>query len=379
MNNKFFNKNYILIVISAIFFYTVNFMLTTVSSPYIVSLENDKVIVGEIAFSFTFASFITRSLWGYYADKKSRRFTYMFGMSLCVISVAILIFRPNIKFTAISRIIFGVGYSAVTTAGATVVCDVSSDENIGRAIAFYGIANVVSQFIAPAFVMWLFNYGIKTVGIISTFGILISFITFSFIKYNENNFVNRSTKFKFYEKEAIPASSVILFFAMTVASIYSFVPILTEEKNIGKTGIFFSFSAIALLFARLTINKLREKVKATIIFYISSILFAIGFILIAISDNIFILCFAAIFYGISSGYIHPIINTAAVNNVVDEKRGVATSTFMMLQDLGMALGSVAWGIVSKNLSVEYVYYFDVIIVTIMVIFFKIFVRLNKNL
>ena len=56
-----------------------------------------------------------------------------------------------------------------------------------------------------------------------------------------------------------------------------------------------------------------------------------------------------------AGFVHPVVNTAAVSFCSGENRGFATGTFMMSQDLGMTIGAVLWGIVSENVGFTAVY------------------------
>jgi predicted MFS family arabinose efflux permease len=53
-----------------------------------------------------------------------------------------------------------------------------------------------------------------------------------------------------------------------------------------------------------------------------------------------------IFYGVGFGFLQPLMLTLAISNVSPEKRGAANATFWAGYDIGVALGSVLWGMVA---------------------------------
>lgn len=370
MNKKLFSRNYIFIVLSATLFYTTTLMINSVCSSYITSIGETKTVAGIIACAFTFASFFTRPIWGYISDKKSRKWVYIIGAFFSIFSTIIIIFLPKMIMLLVSRILFGIGYSAVTTSGGTVVCDVSGKENMSKAIAFYGIANVLSQVVAPGFALWLLDLGFNFIGWVSLVFVSFSLIIFLFVKYDEKKFVSNKTKFQIFEKKALPASYTILFFAIATASVYSFIPVFAKEKNIGKAGYFYAISALFLLISRLINNKIKNRFGGSKIFIFGTIMFLSGFLSLSFTESIWLFLFAAMLYGIGSGFIHPIVNTAAVQTSTDQKRAIATSTFMMSQDLGMAIGAALWGFLSEKAGFQIMYLSAASTVIIMYFIFK---------
>ncbi len=370
MKKFLLTRNYILTVLSATFFYTTTLMINSVCASYVTSMGNTKTVAGIIACAFTFSSFFARPICGYISDKKSRKKVYVIGALFSILSAIIIIFLPKMMLLFISRVFFGIGYSAVTTSGGTVICDIAGEENISSAIAVYGISNAFSQVIAPGFALWLLEFGFNFVGWASLILLLLSLVLFLFVKYDEKKFVSEKIKFQVFERKALPASYVILFFAIATASVYSFIPVFAEEKNIGKAGYFYAVSASFLLVARLLNSKIKNKFGASNIFTFGAILFLFGFCSLAFTSNLWIFLVAAILYGIGSGVIHPVVNAAAVRGSVNQNRAIATSTFMMSQDLGMAIGAIIWGFLSEKAGFLVMYLCSAFIVIIMIFIFK---------
>lgn len=370
MDKKLLSKNYILTVISATLFYTGAFMLNSVCGRYSMDIGGSKTVAGFVVCAFTLASFFTRPVWGWYTDRYSRRWVCIGGGILCVISVVLLLFTDKITVLILSRIIFGCGYSSLTTAAATVVCDVVTDDKLQQAISVYGVTNVLSQAVAPAAALWLYDY--KYIYLVIVVLILTALvpILFFFIRYDENNFISSDKKFEIYEKTALPSAYTIIFFALSASSVNSFIPVFAKENGIQGDSWFFIVSAIFLLTTRLFNTEITDRFGESKVFYTGDIIYISAFITLSFSGNLFLFLLAAALYGTGAGFIHPIVNTAAVKNCSRNRRGLATGTFMMSQDLGMTIGAISWGFISEKAGFTAVYLIVSILLLVMMYVFR---------
>lgn len=370
MENKLFNKNYIFTVISATLFYTASFMLNTVSARHSIRIGASKTVAGFVAATFTLSSFFTRPLWGYVTDRKGRKLVYNTGGLFCLAASLILLFCNNILLLFVSRILFGTGYSALTTAGGTIICDVVPEKQLSKAVSLYGITNVRSQAVAPAVALWLYDYGFVWVAVAVSVTMLLVLIAAMFVKYEENRFINPEITFSILEKSALPAAFTIFFFAMSTASVNSFIPVMAQERQLAGDAWFFIISALLLLAARFVNTKLIQNFGNKKVFYAADFLYIAAFVRIAFAYSPFMLFAGAALYGVGAGFIHPIVNTAAVSRCAPEKRGLATGTFMMSQDLGMTIGAAVWGFLSESTGFTAVYLAVAVLLIIMLIVFR---------
>ena len=341
-------KNYILTLVSATLFYISAFMMNSVCGKYSIQLGADKFLAGITVCAFTLSSFFIRSLWGWISDTKSRKLILIAGGIICLVSTAILLIKQELWLLILSRLIFGCGYAAFTTAGGTIVCDITEKKLLPAAISFYGITNVLSQAVAPIAALWLMSENLQLFIITVTAVIALALIAAFFIVYKEADFTHTEKKFQFYEKNSLPASAVIFFFAVSTASVYSFVPVMAQERQIKGIYFFFILSAVALFTGRLINTLLCKKTGDVFVVGIGSFLFGAGFVLLALTQGTALFLISAVLYGLGSGFVHPVVNTAAVSDVAESDRGLATATFMMSQDLGMTAGAILWGFLSER-------------------------------
>ena len=355
MNSKLLSKNYVFTIISATLFYTSSFMINTVCARFVTDIGKSQSVAGIITAVFTLASFFVRPLWGWLTDKWGRKAVYFAGGVFSLIAYGLLWIDNSILLLMFSRFLAGTGYSAFTTAGGTIVCDVVPKENLQQGIAVYGITNVLSQAVAPVVALWLYNIDFISVVLCAA---VINCLVLLFalpIKYEEKSFILSDCKFCIYNKSALPAAYTIIFFAMATASINSFIPVFAKQQGLTADSWFFLISAVFLLISRLCNKKLVSFIGENKTFYLGDVVYISAFIILVMCKSNLLILIAACFYCCGAGLIHPIVNTAAVKDSNKAGRGTATSTFMMSQDLGMAIGAFIWGLISQNISFSMVY------------------------
>lgn len=333
---------------SAGLFYTASFMLGSVSAQYGLKLGAGNTIGGIVAGIFTFSAFFSRAWWGVMADRRGKKFIYIAGRLVCISGTAVSFFASSLTLLILSRRIFGLGYSAVTTAGGAIVCDRVPGENLPRAIAVYGATGVIAQALAPSAALWLYKISFPAVALTAallTAGALFSALA---VKYDRGEALPEKGKFALFERQALPRAQTIFFFAAAVSGIYAFIPIYSAENNGGSRGLFFMISSAALLVLRLSNGILCQKAGQDRIFTAGCGMLVLSFVILAAFSGKIPFYIGALLYGSGGGIVHPIVNTAAVKDVDPSKRALATATFMMGQDLGGGIGSLSLGFVSQN-------------------------------
>ena len=348
MKDKLFSKNYIRITLSAGLFYCASFMLGSVSAQYGLKLGGGNTIGGVVASIFTFSAFFSRARWGVMADRKGKKFIYIAGRLVCISGASVSFFSSSLMLLIFSRRLFGLGYSAVTTAGGAMVCDRVPGKNLPQAIAIYGATGVVAQALAPSAALWLYKISFPAVALTAallTAGALFSALA---VKYERGEILPEKGKFALFERQALPRAQTIFFFAAAVSGIYAFIPIYSGENNGGSRGLFFMISSVALLVLRLSNGILCQKAGQDGIFAAGCAMLVMSFVILAVFRGKIPFYIGAVLYGSGGGIVHPIVNTAAVKDAAPSKRALATATFMMGQDLGGGVGSLSLGFVSQN-------------------------------
>ena len=376
MEAKLFNKNFVLIIIASTLVFMANNMIATVSPQHCINIGGTKATAGFLMSIHTIAACITRPLWGNISDKKGRKLTIYIGALFCIISAFFMLSIDKLPTMYVARGVFGIGFAAVTTGCATVAADVLPKSRFSEGIAMYGAGAIFTQAISPGLAIYLFSKGFSLVMIFVIIQSITCVITIIFIKYNEkellakNSSDDKSKNGGIFEKSAIPASVSVWFMAFASASVFSFIPLVAEERGINGIGLFFTFNAIGLFFTRVIGASFPRKFGESRVFYIGMIIYFVSFFLISFMQSGWLVLTAGFAYGCGLGSTQPILNAIAVRGANTDRRGAATGTFQASQDIGTALGSAVWGIMANLSGFNIVFISSAFVVAFSAIIYK---------
>jgi len=99
-------------------------------------------------------------------------------------------------------------------------------------------------------------------------------------------------------------------------------------------------------------------------------IYTLAFLVLAVAESSLWLTVSALLYGRGAGFIHPIVNTAAVQSCRQDEKGLATGTFMMSQDIGMTIGAPLWASLSGRAGFGAVYFAVAVVILAMMYIFS---------
>lgn len=378
MKDKLFSKNYLFIIAVSAFAYTSSFMIMSASPKWCVALGGTKAVSGVLASAHTVSALVFRPLWGKLSDTAGRKRIFYTGIFVGLCALALFFTAHSIALLFVSRIVFGAGFSAVTTAGGTIVTDIIPKSRYSEGLAFYGTASILSQSLASPIALFLYDYSFEAVLIAVTASWAVCLICGIAVKYSEKKMLKtgkgESGKKGLFEKRALPAAVTVMFMSLGNASVATFLPLMGEERGIKGVGIFFTLSACGLFLTRVIGRKLPQKLGDNRAFYGSMFFYVCAFTVLIFAKTRLLTALAGICYGIGIGFGFPILNSAAVRGVEAENRGRATSTYMATQDAGTAIGAAIWGAIADRHSFSTVYTWVLAAAACLIISYTVLVR-----
>src|SRR5690625_680318 len=122
--DKIWTRDFVLICL-ANFFIFLGFQMTLPTLPlFVKELGGSDQLIGIIVGIFTFSALIFRPFAGHMLESKGRRFVYMIGLSVFVLSVGSFAFVLSIMFLLLMKIVQGIGWGFSTTATGTIATDI---------------------------------------------------------------------------------------------------------------------------------------------------------------------------------------------------------------------------------------------------------------
>jgi MFS family permease len=341
-------------------------ILNATMSLYVDYLGGTTIFSGLIATGFAVSAGIVRLISGRFSDLRGRRLTMIIGA--CIFAPAILFFGIFALLPALLffRTVQGIGFSAISTASAAAVVDVTPKARIGEGIGYYGLGISLAMAVGPAIGIPFAMAGKFTVLYIITAGMIAASLVFSlFCNYEKRLKLleqqpariaeaaaakpidNTAYKglWKFIERRALPASLTYFLACIAFASMITFMPLFAKAKGYNNVALFFILQAVAMFVARFFAGRVYDRKGPLFVIIPSLFGSALAFVLIAASSNETMFLAIALLYGLTMGMALPAFNALAVRHSPAHRRGAASATFYLCIDAGIGLGSSIWGLV----------------------------------
>ncbi|GIN88652.1 MFS transporter [Heyndrickxia sporothermodurans] len=344
---KIWTRDFILICL-ANFFIFLGFQMTLPTIPLFVEhLGGNDQLIGFVVGIFTFSALLLRPFAGHALESKGRKFVYLFGLAIFVLSVGSFGFAMSIAFLFALRIIQGVGWGFSTTASGTIATDIIPSKRRGEGMGYYGLSGNLALAFGP-------SLGLALSGVLS-FKLLFficaglgiaAFLLSSNIHYKkvEKSAASAGTvKWDIYEKSALPPSLLLFFITVTFGGIASFLPLYTAQKGITGIQWYFLIYALALMLTRTFTGKLYDKKGHQAVFIPGAILIVLAMVLLSWLPNTYVLFIAAFLYGFGFGTVQPALQAWSIEKAPKNRKGMANATFFSFFDLGVGVGAMAFG------------------------------------
>ena len=285
IDEKIWTKDFVLICI-ANFFVFLGFQMTLPTIPlFVKELGGNDQLIGYVVGMFTFSALLLRPYAGHALESRGRRFVYLIGLSIFVVSIGSYAFIGSIGLLFLMRFVQGVGWGFSTTAGGTVATDLVPPKRRGEGLGYFGLSGNIALAFGP-------SLGLTLAGVISfpqlflicaSLG-LISFLLASQIRYKKVETSPDKTatiKFDVFEKTALQPSVLLFFITVTFGGIASYLPLYTLEKDITGIQYYFLTYAIFLMISRTFAGRIYDEKGHLYVFLPGALLIFIAMLLLS--------------------------------------------------------------------------------------------------
>lgn len=354
---RLWTANYINTLVVSLIINIAGNILITVLPLFTISIGGNNFMAGTLTTLLTMSALFCRPIFGKMLDNKGRKIVLILGLCLFATSTIVLIAATNVPLLLTLRFLQGIGLSAYSTALGTILSDVVPASRLSEGVGYFGIAGTIAMAVGPSLGLYLS----KEFGYQSTYGIacgicVVSVFFASLINYEkkEKNIVSEvkdiqesKDKRGFIEKSSLRPCIVLIFTVLAISSVFSFMPLFSQTRNIDNIGLFFTFYAISMIFARLFTGKAADRFGYLKVFIPSIIITFMLFITLAFAYSLPPVLIAAVFYGVGFGTLQPLMNTIVIRLSPTERLGAANATYYATLDIGFGMGSFMWGAVSQ--------------------------------
>ncbi|MBR7797139.1 MFS transporter [Agaribacter marinus] len=326
---------------------------------FVKELGGSDQLIGIIVGIFTFSALLMRPYAGHALESRGRRFVYMFGLGVFVLSVGSFAFVTSIAFLFMMRIVQGIGWGFSTTATGTIATDLIPPKRRGEGMGYFGLSGNIALAFGPSLGLTLVDViTFPQLFLICASGGLIAFILSSTIRYKKVDQSEHKTvavKFDIFEKTAIQPSMLLFFITFTFGGIATFLPLHAAEKSVAGIESYFLVYAIFLMISRTFAGKVYDRKGHLYVFLPGTVLIFGAMLLLAWLPNTAVMLIAAGMYGLGFGSVQPALQAWAVENAPGNRKGMANATFFSFFDLGIGLGAIIFGQIAFVFNYSFIY------------------------
>jgi MFS family permease len=347
---KIWNPVFISVFIANALMYLGQQMANTLVAKYADHLGANAIVVGMVIGIFALSALFLKIIAGPAIDSFNRKHILMIALAVMSVSFIGDGISSTVPMLFTFRILQGCGQAFTATCCLALAADALPSEKMGTGIATFSMAQAGCQAIGPTAGLAIYqHFGYQTAFFIAGAIMAMAIIAAAGIK----NFVKPVKPFRLSLKGVIAfeclVPAVILFLLTgTYGAINAFLVIFSADMGVNNIGLFFTVYALTMLVSRPLIGRLSDKYGIIKALIPSILCFGLSFYLISISHNLTLFLVAGFTSAFGFGAAMPTVQTLCIKCVPSERRGLASTTAYIGNDLGNLVVPVLAGAIVEH-------------------------------
>jgi MFS family permease len=350
VTDKIWTKAFTTIFIVNFFMNMGQYMMNTIIPKYAYHMGSEATVVGVVTGMFAVTALASRPFAGPAVDyfRKNRLMTLSIG--LITLAFVCYSFSQNITMLIAARLIHGIGMGLTGPLCLAMVSNTLPDTKMASGMGVFSLGAAVASATGPTLGLKLSD----AIGYTNTFIIctVLMAICLGFTLLLRSNQPVRTERFKvtlnqIVAPETFMPTLVMLFMALPYTAIHSFIAIYGGLSGVEDIGLFFTASAICLIFIRPVSGRIADKYGFDKTIIPGLVVFIGALIIISFSRTLPMFLLAGVVTAVGYGSSQPVLQAICMQLVPRERRGAAGNTNYMGTDIGFLTGpTIAGAIIS---------------------------------
>jgi predicted MFS family arabinose efflux permease len=357
--HKLWTRNFLLICLSNLFVFTSFYFLLPTLPVYVTRvLKGDEGNVGYIIGILTLTAVLVRPLAGYLLDAVGRKKISLIAVIAFALAMISYNLAASLALLFALRALHGFTWGFTTTGFGTIAADVVPAPRRGEGMGYYGLSNTLAMAVGPSLGLYIINVSGFTHLFNASFVLAAAGLACMLgISYREGKHEKKAglNLESFFEPKVFSLSWLMFFTAVVYGGIVSFITLYADHMGIKNAGTYFLAYALTLLFIRPLAGRYFDKHGPFAIMAAGFIAIALSFVILFAAHGLPLFLLSAVVLGLGFGIVQPTAMAMAINRVAPFRRGAANGTIMSAFDLGIGLGSIMLGYLSKVVGLSYMY------------------------
>ena len=319
-------------------------------------LGKDTSLSGMIAIPFAIAAILGRIFGGYFTDHAGRRTMLLAAGLIFACSAMPFCMVVSVVILFILRALHGFGYSILNTTLAAANMDTAPPDQTKRASGLFFVPSALSLAFCGVVTTFFTNRDMYTgmsltVGSALFIGVILTLFLNYEKKYHFKSTATRdesSAQYKgvsaYIELSALPAVIISVIYNTSLSFLNGFMLLFATETGIPNPGLFFTVAAILMVLLNLSSDFLQSHFSKLTLLLFTFAMFVFSYAFLALTGSAIAYYCVAVAYACGTGIVSPVLYMMALESAPIERRGAASSTLFMSNDIGVGIGSAIWGV-----------------------------------
>ncbi|MBI4492787.1 MAG: MFS transporter [Chloroflexi bacterium] len=343
----FWSLPYVLVCAAQFLSYGNGVMLDPVLPLYLTGVGQTPAFVGITIVAFSISSFATRPFLGQGVDRWSARGIYLLGaLALAASSFTYLV--PSLAALLVARVVQGLGWAAINTAGIVIAVDSTPASRRGEALGYFSMMPGLAMALTPPVGLGLFAArGFSWVCVLS--GLLgFAAVAAAALVYEAPRVRRAEPGLGFWASLLEPRvllPSVLLFLlvaAQPITNIY--IALYARARGIDGLTLFFLASGASMVGAR-ALGHFSDRWGRAPMIGVGFALAALGLALMLAADTLLPLVLGGAIFSGGASLANPAIMALAVDLAPRHRRGAALATFTAAFQIAWGSAGFLWGLI----------------------------------
>lgn len=383
---KIWTKSFISIsLVQLLIFLSFYALLTTLPIYVIDQLGGNEAEGGLVVTAMLLAAIIVRFFSAKLLDKIGKKRGLVISVAVFMLTSFLYLFIESYTSLLALRFFHGFSFGIITTATGAIAADIIPASRKGAGLGYFAMAMNVAVVLGPFIGLTLIQYvSFQTLFFILSVLMIVALINSMMVQVKEeivlkNNNKKRLSIHDFIETRALPIAIIASLASLSYASVMSFISVYATSIGLASTAsFFFLVFAAVMLITRPYIGRSFDLKGPRFVLLPCLSFFAVGLIALSVTNSSWLLLLSAGLIGLGYGSILPGFQTIAIQISPDSRSSHATSTFFILYDLGIAIGSFVWGLIVSGIGFSNVYLVAAAIVVVALLLFEFYYRRSSK-
>ncbi|MCL6477001.1 MAG: MFS transporter [Peptococcaceae bacterium] len=343
-------------LVNMLMFTSFYFLLPTLPLYIADVLKGDESDIGYNIGVLTLTAVLVRPLAGFMLDSVGRKKTLIIALAAFTLAMAAYNLAASLAVLFLLRVLHGFFWGFTTTGASTIAADVVPQSRRGEGLGYYGLSNTLAMAIGPSLGLFVLNSAGYTPLFTACFAVAAAGLAAVLgVSYQESTHKVKLSLESFFEPKVLSLSLIMFFVAMVYGSIVSFITLYGTALGVKNAGTYFLVYALTLLVVRPYAGRVFDQKGPRRIMAAGFIAIALAFVLLFLARENTLFIISAVALGTGFGIVNPTVMAMAINRVAPYRRGAANGTVFSALDLGIGLGSILLGFLSKKVGLSYMY------------------------